>query len=112
MPVTIEVRDDFLTDCLREFDPDEGSNDAEHDLLVEIADLIHAKVKPPVQFVYVVEPNFDTGPDEAWVFETEEDARDFASHFGDEDGGAAVSEQPILTPADAKEAARQKVTER
>lgn len=41
MKVTIDIRPDWYTDVLEAFGPT-GSNDDEHDLLVEIADAVAA----------------------------------------------------------------------
>lgn len=53
MRVTIEIRDDLLVDATREFG-DDGSNDAEHDLLVELVDAI-SEAEPAIAKTYDVE---------------------------------------------------------
>lgn len=40
MKVTIEVREEWIFDAMKEIGGD-GSNDAEHDLLMEVVDEVH-----------------------------------------------------------------------
>jgi hypothetical protein len=53
MRVTIDIRDDLLVDATTEFG-DDGSNDAEHDLLVEVVEAIRAGA-PELPQVFTVE---------------------------------------------------------